>query len=160
MNIYATDTRSLSGEAATLARFAGQVTLIVNVASECGFTRQYAGLEALQRRFRERGFSVLGFPCNDFGGQEPGTPEQIQDFCSTRFDVSFPLFEKVVVKAGAGQAALYATLAAAAGALPKWNFGKYLVGRDGRVIDYYASSVEPDDTKLLAAIEAALAVAA
>lgn len=157
MNIYATNTRTLSGEATSLSQFSGQVTLIVNVASECGYTPQYAGLERLHQRYKAKGFSVLAFPSNDFGGQEPGTPEQIQSFCTTRYGVTFPLFEKVSTKPGPEQASLYAALGAAASALPKWNFSKYLVGRDGQVIAFYPSSVEPEDPKLLAAIESALA---
>ncbi|MFZ5895733.1 MAG: glutathione peroxidase [Myxococcota bacterium] len=157
MNIYSNSTRTLAGEATSLSRFAGQVTLIVNVASECGYTPQYAGLERLQQRFRGRGFSVLGFPSNDFGGQEPGTPEQIQSFCTSRYNVSFPLFEKVVTKPGPEQSAVYSALGEAAGASPKWNFGKYLIGRNGKVIDFYPSSVDPEDPKLIAAIESALA---
>jgi glutathione peroxidase len=160
MNIYGTNTRTLSGEATSLSRFAGQVTLIVNVASECGYTPQYAGLERLQQRFKARGFSVVGFPSNDFGGQEPGTPEQIQTFCSTRYNVSFPLFEKVSTKAGPEQSPVYAALSEASGALPKWNFSKYLVGRDGKVIEFYPSSVDPEDPKLVSAIESALAASA
>jgi len=156
MNIYGSDTRTLMGKATSLSRFQGKVTLIVNVASECGYTPQYAGLERLQQRYRERGFSVIGFPSNDFGEQEPGTPEQIQAFCTARYSVSFPLFEKVTTKPGPQQSPVYAELGKASGSLPKWNFGKYLVGRDGAVIEFYPSSVEPEDPKLVGAIEKAL----
>jgi glutathione peroxidase len=156
MNIYASDTRTLKGEATSLSRFQGKVTLFVNLASECGYTPQYTGLERLQQRYGERGFSVLGFPSNDFGAQEPGTPEQIQAFCSTRYNVSFPLFEKVTTKPGPGQSPVYAELGKASGSLPKWNFGKYLVGRDGAVIDFFPSAVDPEDPKLTSAIEQAL----
>ncbi len=159
MNIYASNTRTLSGEATSLSRFSGQVTLIVNVASECGYTPQYAGLERLQQRYKGKGFSVLGFPSNDFGAQEPGSAEQIQAFCTTRYGASFPMFEKVSTKPGPEQSPVYAALGEAAGALPKWNFSKYLVARNGQVIAFYPSSVEPEDPKLLAAIDEALAAA-
>jgi len=149
--------RGLDGTPAPLSAHAGKVVLIVNTASECGLTPQYAGLEALWREYKSRGLVVLGMPSNDFGGQEPGSSEQIQKFCTDRYQVSFPLHEKSVTKAGPDQAPLYAWLGASTGKLPGWNFSKYLIGRDGRPIEFYAHKVAPDAPELRAAIEAALA---
>lgn len=157
MSLYSLSTRTLSGKPVSLADYAGKVTLVVNVASACGFTPQYAGLEQLQQAFRARGFAVLGFPCNDFGKQEPGSAEEIQTFCERNYGVTFPLFEKVTVKAGGEQSPIYAELSAQARKLPSWNFGKYLVGRDGKVIAFFESKVSPEDAALKAAIETALA---
>jgi glutathione peroxidase len=157
VSVYELPTRTLEGEATILAEFSGQVTLIVNVASACGKTPQYSGLERLQQKYKDRGFSVLGFPSNDFGRQEPGTSEQIREFCSTKYRVTFPMFEKVRTKPGAEQSPVYQTLGKAAGELPNWNFGKYLVGKNGEVIAYFAPKVEPEDPKLVQSIEAALA---
>jgi glutathione peroxidase len=137
-----------------LAAYAGKVALVVNTASECGFTPQYAGLEALYRKYKDRGLVVLGFPSNDFGGQEPGSEEAIQEFCSSKYDVTFPMFEKVRTT-GSDASPVYAFLAAKHGA-PKWNFHKYLVGKDGAVRAAFGSKVAPDDPALLAAIEEAL----
>ncbi len=158
MNVYSTPIKTLEGETTNLDRFAGEVTLLVNVASYCGNTPQYSGLEALNARFKDRGFTVLGFPSNDFGRQEPGTPAEIREFCSTKYKVTFPLFEKVQTKNGDGQSPLYAKLGEASGKLPTWNFAKYLVGRDGHVIQYFDPKTQPDDPKLVAAVEQALAV--
>jgi glutathione peroxidase len=116
------EARSLEGEALPLERWRGKVVLVVNTASECGYTPQYAGLEALHQELGPRGFEVLGFPSNDFGGQEPGDAGQIRSFCTDRFQVTFPLFEKVSVKAGSGQAPLFAWLQASTGQAPNWNF--------------------------------------
>jgi glutathione peroxidase len=156
--VYEFSADRLDGGRQDFSEFRGQALLIVNVASQCGFTPQYAGLEALQQAYSERGFQVLGFPCNQFGSQEPGSAEEIAAFCSTRFDVSFPMFAKVEVN-GKGTHPLYAFLKAAApGALGtqaiKWNFTKFLVGRDGRVIDRFAPATRPEE--LRAPIEAAL----
>jgi glutathione peroxidase len=156
VNVYSLATRTLEGEAATLSEFSGQVTLIVNVASACGKTPQYAGLERLYQKYKGRGFSVLGFPSNDFGRQEPGTPQAIREFCSTKYRVTFPMFEKVETKRGSAQSPVYGALGEAAGELPNWNFGKYLVGKNGEVVAYFAPKVEPEDPKLVASIEAAL----
>jgi glutathione peroxidase len=147
---------SLDGGPQALAQYKGSVLLIVNVASECGYTKQYAGLEALQRELAPLGFQVLGFPSNEFGGQEPGDAAQIRQFCTDRYEVSFPLFAKVATKPGDAQSPVYAFLGGATGELPAWNFGKYLVGRDGVPIAYHASKVAPDDAQLRAAIEKAL----
>jgi glutathione peroxidase len=132
------------------------VLLIVNVASRCGFTRQYTGLQALQDRFAPQGFAVLGFPCNDFGAQEPGTLDEIQQFCSTTYGVGFELFDKV--HATGSKTAPYDTLTQAepAGDVA-WNFEKFLIGKDGTVVARFKSAVEPDGAELVAAIEKALA---
>jgi glutathione peroxidase len=130
----------------------GKVLLIVNTASKCGFTHQYEGLEALQQRYVGRGFAVLGFPSNDFKGQEPGSEEQIQEFCTLTYGVKFPMYEKVHVT-GPETTALYQRLHDATGVSPAWNFHKYLVSRDGRVVGNWPSKVEPDDPGLVAAIE-------
>jgi glutathione peroxidase len=157
MSIYALKTATLEGNPKDLADFHGKVALLVNVASYCGNTPQYTALERLQKKYEGRGFSVLGFPSNDFGAQEPGTPEEIRKFCSSKYQVSFPLFEKVQTKGGAGQSPVYAALEKASGKLPNWNFGKYLIARDGRVLDYFTPGTDPEDAKLTAALEKALA---
>lgn len=156
-NLYELQAPSLDGTPKDLAEYRGKVVLVVNVASECGFTPQYEGLQALHTEFGPRGFAVLGFPSNEFGGQEPGTPEQIQQFCTSTYEVTFPLFGKVETKAGAGQSPVYAYLTAATGQTPGWNFCKYLVGKDGRAVAYFNSFVKPSDAKLRAAVEAELA---
>ena len=141
--------RRIDGAEQPLADYAEQVLLIVNVASRCGFTPQYAGLEALWRKYRERGFAVLGFPCNQFGAQEPGSEAEIARFCNTQYDVSFPLFAKVAVN-GDGAHPLYRHLKAAAPGLLgseaiKWNFTKFLVDRHGRVVSRHAPTTPPAD---------------
>jgi glutathione peroxidase len=156
MSIYTAQTRTLEGEQTSLSQFAGQVTLLVNVASECGYTPQYAGLQRLYEAYKDRGFSVVGFPSNDFGQQEPGSAEEIRSFCSSKYRVSFPMLEKVKVTAGEGQSPIYAKLHEASGVLPTWNFGKYLVGRDGKVVEFYPSKVDPEDAALKSAVETAL----
>ena len=138
-----------------LCQYAGKVVLVVNTASYCGFTGQYQGLEALYARYQARGLVVLGFPSNDFGQQEPGSGKEIADFCFNTYGVKFPMFSKTVV-VGAGRSPLYAALAKASGEAPQWNFHKYLVDRQGRVTGSFASSVKPDDKRLMAAIERAL----
>ena len=154
MSLYDLTATAIDGQPRNLADYTGKVVLVANTASECGFTPQYAGLEGLWRHYRERGLVVLGFPSNDFGGQEPGNEAAIQEFCSTKFKVSFPMFAKVKTK-GAGQSPVYRFLTADYGE-PKWNFHKYLVGRDGRVLAAFPSSVAPQDAALRAAVEAAL----
>jgi len=130
----------------------GKVLLIVNTASKCGFTPQYEALEALQKQFGPQGFAVLGFPSNDFKGQEPGSEEQIQEFCTLTYGVKFPMYEKVHVT-GPETTTLYQRLHDATGVSPGWNFHKYLVSRDGRVVGNWPSKVKPDDPDLVAAIE-------
>jgi glutathione peroxidase len=155
-SLYRLTTHSLEGQPADLRAYAGKVALVVNVASQCGYTPQYAGLEKLYGELKGRGFVVLGFPSNDFGGQEPGTAKEIREFCSLNYDVTFPLFEKVVTKAGPGQSPVYATLQKQSGELPSWNFAKYLVGKDGKVVKFYKSGVKPEDAGLRKDIEATL----
>jgi glutathione peroxidase len=160
--LYDIRVRSLDGREQPLSDYAGQVLLVVNVASRCGFTPQYTGLEALYRKFRERGFAVLGFPCDQFGHQEPGDAAEIRQFCSLNYDVSFPLFEKTDVN-GAGTHPLYQLLKPARPGLLgteaiKWNFTKFLVGRDGAVLQRYAPTDKPES--LEEAVLAALALPA
>jgi len=138
-----------------LCQYAGRVLLVVNTASYCGFTSQYEGLEKLHAERKEKGLVVLGFPSNDFGQQEPGSSKQIADFCANTYGVKFPMFEKSVVS-GAGANPLYRELGQATGKTPQWNFHKYLIGRDGKVISSYASAVGPQDKRLLADIDRAL----
>lgn len=150
---------TLSGDPCSLEDYRGQALLIVNVASKCGLTPQYAGLEALHREYEPRGFSVLGFPCNQFGGQEPGTPEEISEFCSTKYDVTFPLFEKLSVN-GPDRHPLYAELTKATDAAGKagdveWNFEKFLVSPDGAV-QRFRPKTKPEDPSLVSAIQAVL----
>ena len=139
-----------------LCQYAGKVALVVNTASYCGYTSQYEGLESLYAKYRERGLVVLGFPSNDFGGQEPGGSKQIADFCFNTYGVKFPMFAKSVVT-GSKANPLHAQLASASGQSPEWNFHKYLVGRDGKLVASFPSQVTPLDGKLVAAIEKALA---
>ena len=142
-----------SGSQQRLGDLDGQVRLIVNVASRCGFTRQYAGLQALQEAYGAQGFSVLAFPCNDFGAQEPGSVEEIQQFCSTTYGVNFPIYAKVAISA-----APFDTLVQSEPAGPvAWNFEKFLVGKDGTVVARFKSGTEPESAELKGAIEAALA---
>jgi len=150
--------KDIDGKETSLKAYSGKVLLIVNVASQCGYTRQYEGLEKLYRTYKDRGFVVLAFPSNDFGGQEPGTEAEIKEFCSSKFDVSFPLFSKISVK-GEDQHPLFAALTGPASPAPgpvKWNFGKFLIGKRGEILARYESKIEPGDQTLAAAIEAAL----
>ena len=139
-----------------LCKYAGQVVLAVNTASYCGFTSQYEGLEKLYAKYERRGLVVLGFPSNDFGQQEPGSSKEIADLCYNTYGVKFPMFAKTAV-AGPDANPLYTELARITGAAPKWNFHKYLIDRDGKVIGNYASRTAPDDRRLVADIEKALA---
>jgi glutathione peroxidase len=155
-SLYDLQTTTLTGKAAPLSAFKGKVTLVVNTASQCGFTPQYTGLQKLHDELKGKGFSVLGFPSNDFGGQEPGTPEEIVTFCKKNYGVTFPMFSKVVTKAGPEQSGIYSVLGAT-GHLPSWNFAKYVVGKDGQVVEFFPSKIEPESKELRAAIEKALA---
>ena len=155
-SFYDLKTKTLRGEPADLGAYRGKVSLVVNVASYCGYTPQYAGLEQLHRELKDKGFNVLGFPSNDFGEQEPGTAEEIATFCKRTYDVTFPMFEKVVTKKGAGQSPVYAFLGAS-GHLPQWNFSKYIVDKHGQIVAFFPSDVTPDDPALRAAITKALA---
>jgi glutathione peroxidase len=154
-SLYSLKTKTLQGQPAELSQFKGKVSLVVNVASQCGFTPQYAGLQKLHEELSPRGLAVLGFPSNDFGAQEPGSSEEIATFCKKNYGVSFPMFSKVVTKAGADQSPIYSFLGKS-GQLPNWNFGKYLVGKDGQVIAFFPSKVAPEAKELRDAIETAL----
>ena len=154
-SFYALSTSRLNGEPVDLKEYAGKVALVVNTASKCGFTPQYKGLQELYTDLSPRGFVILGFPSNDFGGQEPGTAEEIKTFCELNYKVTFPMFSKVVTKAGPDQSPIYTWLGQG-GNLPQWNFSKYVIGKDGRVVAFFPSKVTPDAPELRAAIESAL----
>jgi glutathione peroxidase len=154
-SFYDLETDTLDGKPGNLNQFAGQVSLVVNVASKCGYTPQYEGLEKLQREMQGTGFNVLGFPSNDFGRQEPGTAQEIATFCALTYDVTFPMFEKQVTKAGPGQSPVYEFLGRS-GNLPAWNFSKYVVDRRGQTVAFFPSKVTPEDPALRAAIATAL----
>jgi glutathione peroxidase len=154
-SLYDITVKTLEGEPQPLSLYKGKVALVVNVASECGFTPQYQGLQKLYETYKDKGVVLLGFPSNDFGGQEPGDSTEIRAFCSTKFHVTFPMFEKVKTN-GPGQSPVYAFLSAKNGE-PKWNFHKYVVGKDGRVVAAFPSAVEPDSAVLKDAIDSALA---
>jgi len=148
MNLYECSVTTIAGQTEILETYRGQVLLIVNVASKCGFTSQYAGLEALYKRYRDQGFAVLGFPCDQFGHQEPGSEAEIQSFCSLTYDVTFPLFAKIEVN-GSGTHPLYTLLKKAQPGLfgseaIKWNFTKFLVNREGQVLKRYAPTDTPE----------------
>ena len=155
-SFYDLKTNALDGKPADLTQYKGKVSLVVNVASKCGYTPQYAGLEKLHREMKGKGFNVLGFPSNDFGGQEPGTAQEIATFCKLTYDVTFPMFEKVVTKKGAGQSPVYSFLGSS-GNLPAWNFSKYVVDKQGKVVAFFPSQVTPEDPALRSAIQKALA---
>ena len=158
-SIFEIPVKDIDGKDASLNAYKGKVMLIVNVASKCGFTPQYEGLEALQKKYQGKGFTVLGFPCNQFGGQEPGTNDQIKQFCSSTYHVTFPLFDKIDVN-GEHRHPLYGALAGKESPYPgdiKWNFGKFLIGRDGKILKRFDSKVKPDSLEMTEAIEAALA---
>jgi glutathione peroxidase len=156
--IYDFKVKDIHGKSVGLDRYKGKVMLIVNTASQCGFTPQYKGLEALHQKLHDKGLAVLGFPCNQFGGQEPGSDLEIREFCSTRYDVTFPLASKLEVN-GPGRHALYAWLTAAANGHPgdiAWNFEKFLIGRGGQLLARYPSGTRPEDKGLMTDIAAAL----
>jgi glutathione peroxidase len=155
MSFYDLKTKSLDGKAVDLAQYKGKVLLVVNTASKCGYTPQYEGLEKLYEQTKEKGVVVVGFPSNDFGGQEPGKPEEIAKFCSLKFNVQFPLMEKVKTK-GDSQSPIYRFLSEKHGE-PQWNFHKYIVGKDGQVKAAFESSVEPQSEELKNALDKALA---
>ena len=155
-SFYDLKTKTLLGKDGNLAQYRGKVSLVVNVASKCGFTPQYEGLEKLQREMKGKPFTVLGFPSNDFGQQEPGTAEEIAQFCRLTYDVTFPMFEKVVTMRAPEQSPIYAFLGQS-GHLPAWNFSKYVVDKQGHVVAFFPSEVTPEDPKLRDAINKALA---
>ena len=154
-NVHEFTLNSIEGKPAPLSAYQGKVVLIVNVASRCGFTPQYAGLEALYEKYKDRGFVILGFPANNFGGQEPGTNEEIKTFCSTKYNVTFPMYSKISVK-GDDKAPLYQFLTDATGSEIQWNFTKFLVDKDGKVVARFESKVTPESPDVAAAIEKAL----
>jgi glutathione peroxidase len=156
--LYSVPLKDIDGQPTSLKAYKGKVLLIVNVASKCGYTPQYTGLEALQEKYKDKGFSVLGFPCNQFGGQEPGTNEEIKQFCASKYQVTFPLFDKIDVN-GPNRHPLYAMLAGDGSPYPgdiKWNFNKFLIGPDGKILKRFESKVKPDSAELVQAVEAAL----
>ncbi len=151
--------KDIDGKDTSLKAYKGKALLIVNVASKCGYTPQYKSLEATFRKYKDQGLVVLGFPCNQFGSQEPGTNEEIKSFCSSNYEVTFPLFDKLDVK-GPKQHPLYVALAGKESPFPgdvKWNFGKFLVGRDGKILKRWDSGAKPDSKEVTEIIEAALA---
>jgi len=148
--------KTLTGQEVSFKDYAGKVVLAVNVASQCGYTPQYEGLEKLFEVLGPKGLVVAGFPSNEFGGQEPGSPDEIQTFCKRNYGVTFPMFQKLVTKPGPEQSPVYRFLTEGREA-PTWNFCKYLVGKDGKVIAFFPSKVTPEDPKLREAIETALA---
>lgn len=158
-NIAEIPLKDIDGKSTTLKDQKARVLLVVNVASKCGLTPQYTALEKVHRKYKEQGFSVIGFPCNDFGAQEPGSPAEIKEFCSSKYEVSFPLMEKVHVK-GPEQHPLYAALTGKDARFPgdiAWNFGKFLVSADGKVLQRFEPRTAPDAPEVIRAIEAALA---
>ena len=153
-SLYDLKVNSLDGKPVDLAQYKGSVVLVVNTASKCGFTPQYAGLEKLYLEYKDKGFFILGFPSNDFGGQEPGTPREIATFCTSKYNVTFPMFEKMKTK-GDGQSPIYQFLTTGF-PVPTWNFCKYLVDKNGKVISEFPSKVTPESKELRDAIDAQL----
>jgi glutathione peroxidase len=157
-SIYDVPLKDINGKDTTLAAYKGKVLLIVNVASHCGFTPQYKGLEAIYKKYADQGFVVLGFPCNQFGGQEPGTDAEIVQFCTSKYDVTFPLFDKIEVN-GPNRHPLYVMLAGPDSPFPgniTWNFNKFLIGKDGKILKRFDSKVTPGSPELTQAVETAL----
>jgi glutathione peroxidase len=158
-SLYDIPLRNIDGKPTSLKTYQGKVLLIVNVASKCGLTPQYAGLEALSQKYKDQGLVVLGFPCNQFGGQEPGSSEEIKQFCSTKYQVTFPLFEKLEVN-GDQRHPLFTALSGDTSPFPgkiAWNFAKFIVGRDGKILYRFDPKVKPDAPELTQALETALA---
>lgn len=151
---YEFEIKDIDGKNVKLADYRGKVVLVVNVASQCGYTPQYEGLQALYAKYKDRGLVILGFPANNFGGQEPGTDEEIKEFCSSKYNVTFPMFSKISVKGG-DKHPLYQTLTATAGEV-SWNFNKFLVDRAGKIVKRFDSNAKPEGSELTQAIEAAL----
>jgi glutathione peroxidase len=158
-SIYDIAVKDIDGKDTTIGAYKGKVLLVVNVASKCGLTPQYKALETLQEKYKDKGFTVLGFPCNQFAEQEPGTNEEIKQFCSTKYNVTFPLFDKIYVN-GPNRHPLYVALAGTDSPFPgdiKWNFGKFLIGRDGKIIKRFEPKTTPESPEVTSAIEAAVA---
>ncbi len=157
-SLYDIPLKDINGKETSLKAYKGKVLLIVNVASKCGLTPQYKALEALHEKYKEKGFTVLAFPCNQFNGQEPGSNEEIKEFCSSKYAVTFPLFDKLEVN-GANRHPLYVALAGESSPYPgdiKWNFGKFLIGRDGKILKRFEPRTTPDSPEVVKAVEAAL----
>jgi len=157
-SLYQVPLKDIDGKATTLETYKGKVMLIVNVASKCGLTPQYQTLESTYQKYKDKGLVVLGFPCNQFAGQEPGSNDEIKQFCSTKYNVTFPLFDKLEVN-GANRHPLYIQLAGKDSPFPgdiKWNFGKFLVGRDGKILKRFEPKTTPDAPEVIKAIEDAL----
>jgi glutathione peroxidase len=159
-SLYDIEVVSIDGAKVPLRKYEGTVLLFVNVASQCGFTRQYEGLQRLYEQYKDKGFTVLGFPSNDFGGQEPGTEAEIKAFCSNTFGVSFPMFSKVAVLGAARHPVYQFLTSATGGADVRWNFEKFLVDRKGGVVARFGSSTTPSDAELVTALEKALSAPA
>lgn len=158
-SLYDIPLKDIDGKDVSLKPYQGKVMLVVNVASKCGYTPQYAGLEALYKKYEGQGLVICGFPCNQFMHQEPGTAAEIKQFCTLKYGVTFPMFDKIEVN-GANRHPLYVTLAGKGSPYPgdiKWNFTKFLVGRDGKILARFESKVKPDSAELTKAVEAALA---
>ena len=154
-SIYDFTVKSIDGAETPLESFKGKAVLLVNVASQCGFTPQYQGLEALYRKYKDKGLVIVGIPANNFGAQEPGTNEEIKAFCSRKYDVTFPMMSKVSVK-GDGIVPLYSYLTSETGGDIKWNFTKFLIGKDGKIVQRFEPAVKPDSNELVGAVEKAL----
>jgi glutathione peroxidase len=157
-SIHEIAVKDIDGKDTTLGAYKGKVLLIVNVASKCGYTPQYQGLETIYEKYKDKGLVVLGFPCNQFGQQEPGTNEEIKQFCSSKYNVKFPMFDKIDVN-GEKRHPLYVTLAGEQSPFPgdiKWNFSKFLIGRDGKIIKRFDSKAAPESPEVIAAIDSAL----
>jgi glutathione peroxidase len=158
-SIYDIPLKDIDGNATSLTPYKGQVVLIVNVASHCGFTPQYSALEAVYQKYKSQGLVICGFPCNQFGGQEPGTDTEIKQFCTAKYDVTFPMFDKLEVN-GDNRHPLYVLLAGKDSPFPgdiRWNFTKFVVGRDGKIVNRFDSKMKPDSAEVTTAIETALA---
>ena len=156
---YDFSAKTIDGDDQPLSAYRGKALLVVNVASKCGLTPQYSALEALQKKYESKGFTIVAFPCNDFASQEPGSPDEIKKFCSTKYDVTFPLFEKLHVK-GAEQHPLYTALSGPDAPFPgdvKWNFGKFLINRHGKIVARFEPKTTPDSPEVAKAIEAEIA---
>ena len=155
-SVHAHSCLNLSGDSVDFADHQGQILLIVNVASACGLTPQYTALEEIHQRFKDRGFSVIAFPCNDFGGQEPGDANEIAAMCRGRYATTFPVMEKISVLPGESQSPLYAELIEATGEVPTWNFSKYLIDDEGVPVEFISPTTPPDDPTVIGRIEAML----
>jgi glutathione peroxidase len=158
-SLYSIPLKDIDGKDTSLKPYQGKVLLIVNVASHCGYTHQYTGLEAIFEKYKDQGFEVLGFPCNQFGAQEPGSNEEIKMFCSSKFNVTFPMFDKIDVN-GTNRSALYVSLAGPGSPVAgdiHWNFTKFLISRDGKILKRFDSKVEPSSAEVTGAVESALA---